>query len=1028
MKRLWKFVSASLISSILSSFAVHGAEIIKPSASDDERRILWFQDFEDGKTSMWQCSEGSPNLIEHDGSTVYEVQKYDYIDFENVNKLVNFRMEFNMKYRIPEESRGKAWPALYIKSLNPTQRYEIFFETSKDAEGINLRRSGKNTLYIPYSFYNLNEQWFYVRIDVKDNNLLLYINDTKTPVMTFEDQAPLISGPLGFVRGNSEYFYIDNLLITADPLAPGGDDPAFTDIAPVPPKSENIYGETYLDKDFSDGFIEPFKDISTKTEISDGRAKVTGRLAAGDSSWRNYSVEMDISLKDKQILNSTQPFFKFRCTDEYNYYMLRTNAAGSVIQIYKCVNGTPVWIAQTVFYLNSERTLSLRLDIHSDKISFYSRSTSYPDFEYPLLTFSDASLTRGGIEFCKPDYLSSIDVKKVKVREIASLGNIGPRPDPVPLATVTENPFYNWRDIENHWASENLKFLGSNGIISGYPDNTFRPGEPVSVKEALKMICIAFDAETVADSDDWAAPYIAAALKNEWFSPNTFDSYDRHITRGELASVLMAASSGKTDISEIIQGDDNGSTELSRDVTRAEAAVMISRCMSEVFIPSENTELTAFHEYEKAFANPYKGFRNIVGDPYVTLVQCTLYWNQIENSENDGVEKIIEEANKLFEGFPENNTKAIIGVMLEFPPYKYWPSDMTEGDYSSPQFISRMEKLIEKLGAAFDNDPRVAFIQMKIIGKWGEMQDPSPTPEVAHAMSEAYHKYFKNKLVQTNIVPHMGMYKEYKFGTHWDSYGHWNNLSLLDFFESDYMKDLWKECPVNGETAFDWGETLGRNPNDAVINHQARYIDIIRGTHCTCLGWLSRYDKKDPDTTKAAIDIQKSMGYRFVLQNARYKKRIDKGEKLGITFTVANTGSAPIYYNEPVELALLNPQTREVVWKCHFSDTDIRKWLPDDDYSKTPVYTVSEEFMLPDNIPAGIYTLALSINDSEGGNVPAVRFANTNYYKGGRTPIGNISVASDEVIPMLSEADFDDLFTDKLHYVYDSSNDAYLKQ
>jgi len=326
------------------------------------------------------------------------------------------------------------------------------------------------------------------------------------------------------------------------------------------------------------------------------------------------------------------------------------------------------------------------------------------------------------------------------------------------------------------------------------------------------------------------------------------------------------------------------------------------------------------------------------------------------------------------------------------------------------------------MAIAFDNDPRVAFIQMKIIGKWGEMQSPAPTPEVAAIMSECFHKYFKNKVVMTNIVPHIAMFNEYDFGTHWDSFAHWGNVHLLDYFETDRYKEIWKTQMTVGETAFDWGEPLGKNPNDAVINFRDRYIEVIRGTHCSSLSWLSRYDKKDPETTAAAIPIQKAMGYRYVLQNARYTKNIKQGENLDIAFNLINTGSAPMYYNEPLELSLLDPDTQEVIYSFIFDEIDIRKWLPDGDYSYMPVYTIADSFTLPENIESGIYTLALSILDSEGGNVPSVRFANTNYFKGGRTPLGNISVGETADIPPLDETKFADLFTDRLYYIYTPNN------
>ena len=38
-----------------------------------------------------------------------------------------------------------------------------------------------------------------------------------------------------------------------------------------------------------------------------------------------------------------------------------------------------------------------------------------------------------------------------------------------------------------------------------------------------------------------------------------------------------------------------------------------------------------------------------------------------------------------------------------------------------------MKKLVEKAGQAWDNDPRVAYVEMGIIGEFGEHHDPDIT-------------------------------------------------------------------------------------------------------------------------------------------------------------------------------------------------------------------------------------------------------------------------------------------------------------
>jgi hypothetical protein len=125
-----------------------------------------------------------------------------------------------------------------------------------------------------------------------------------------------------------------------------------------------------------------------------------------------------------------------------------------------------------------------------------------------------------------------------------------------------------------------------------------------------------------------------------------------------------------------------------------------------------------------------------------------------------------------------------------------------------------------------------------------------------------------------------------------------------------------------------------------------------------------------------------------------------------------------------VEISLLDPTTKAVVWKDTFANCDIRSWLPGDDYnSTTRAYdipavsnTVSGAFQLPGNIANGEYIIALAILDP-AGMLPSVRFAAINYFNGGRHPIGKAGVGSNPVQYELSPSVFDDPAEDNsLHY------------
>jgi hypothetical protein len=252
---------------------------------------------------------------------------------------------------------------------------------------------------------------------------------------------------------------------------------------------------------------------------------------------------------------------------------------------------------------------------------------------------------------------------------------------------------------------------------------------------------------------------------------------------------------------------------------------------------------------------------------------------------------------------------------------------------------------------------------------------------------------------------------------------------------------------IGGETAYDWGNSdiqPGPSPTESVANeaHRNFIINTIRWLHCTQLRWIENYDTTNAEARAGADLIQQAFGYRFILEKATFSPSV-KNNKLHVTLHVKNVGSAPFYYNWPLEVSLLDPDDRSVIWKQTFADADIRDWLPGDGWTepkwspsdnwakyhpnknwadKTPGWakppktcTVSGDFKV--TLPTGRYILAIAILDP-AGNLPSLRFATSQYFKGGRHPIGIVAVNQGEGGPLPDDMIFDDPAKDNsLHYV-----------
>jgi len=452
-------------------------------------------------------------------------------------------------------------------------------------------------------------------------------------------------------------------------------------------------------------------------------------------------------------------------------------------------------------------------------------------------------------------------------------------------------------------------------------------------------------------------------------------------------------------------------------------------------------------EFPGAINNPLKGFRAYKAGAYGLIERRYIKWNEIEVGADDSVERIIAHTNKITETqgrrFEDLNVKLVPRVYLDWngsAGRQHWPADLHTYDYDSPAFQERLVRLVEKLGRAWDDDPRIFAVQMGLIGYFGEHHHPAPTPEQCRLLAEAFQKAFKNKPIL--VRHHNPEFMDAGFGIYYDTFA---NLSREPPFgpknqfpwQAAYVyPDVWKHAPIEGEVEYNWQnqresakpeETFGRTPDETMkVPAYRRYmIDKIRRYHASYLGWISGYDASDPAVVAGAAELQKAFGYRFVPDSASYPLTVEPGRELVVRFSVRNTGSAPFYLDWPVAVGLLDPATKRPIWSAPLDGVDIRRWLPGEDWDdaafayRRPASTYREEgrAVVPRDIPPGRYIVALAVLDRQGGMLPSVRFAVENYFRGGWHPLGFIGIGRAAGDPSLQGVAFDDpAFDDSLHY------------
>jgi hypothetical protein len=159
--------------------------------------------------------------------------------------------------------------------------------------------------------------------------------------------------------------------------------------------------------------------------------------------------------------------------------------------------------------------------------------------------------------------------------------------------------------------------------------------------------------------------------------------------------------------------------------------------------------------------------------------------------------------------------------------------------------------------------------------------------------------------------------------------------------------------------------------------HRRFLMDSIFRLHANHLGWVASYDPGKPLAREGAEEVQRAFGYRWVIDEVSYPAQIVPPQPFAVSFSVRNLGSTPLYHNWPVEVSLLDPNTRAVLWAGIFKDADTRLWLPGDDWDpaagayavKPRSVRVEGRFTVSTAVGTGERFLALAVLDP-AGNLP----------------------------------------------------------
>lgn len=325
-------------------------------------------------------------------------------------------------------------------------------------------------------------------------------------------------------------------------------------------------------------------------------------------------------------------------------------------------------------------------------------------------------------------------------------------------------------------------------------------------------------------------------------------------------------------------------------------------------------------------------------------------------------------------------------------------------NYKSEKLLAYHENIVKALAERYDDPAVTAYVEVGSLGHWAEFHTwPTgtgefPDPELAQKYMQPYADFFKNvkvgirKPYELSAKNNWGLYNDI-FGVTSDggtpTFLEWaatGNTDMPGSTEEDIaasaMPDWWKLNFSGGEFANGDFRTNAEDENVCAVLGQ------IRDSHTTWLGPCSACDIKhstnDFDVYGYNIEVlMKQMGYRYTVKTVTKKETLSAGNTENFDIKIQNDGVAPIYYNCPVTLSLVDNEGN--VKASSTLDCDTREWLPG-------VTTVSADLLIPSDTEGTGYSLYLSMATADDLLRP-VFFANENTDEEGKCFLYSVDVA-----------------------------------
>ncbi len=369
-----------------------------------------------------------------------------------------------------------------------------------------------------------------------------------------------------------------------------------------------------------------------------------------------------------------------------------------------------------------------------------------------------------------------------------------------------------------------------------------------------------------------------------------------------------------------------------------------------------------------------------------TLVHATLTWRELEKTEGVYDFTAFEERNHLA-AWRALGVRMVLRFVLDEPgeplhmdvpdwllprmeePGAFYELDFGAGfspNYASYELQQAHNAALSAIGARYNDDPFVAFVEMGSLGHGGEWWvDASVAPLPLLLQVRPYFSAYSSAFPDTALLavsPYQsvkllqaGLYNPFlgDLDRTWD----WLDMANYGGYEAQLGTDLrgmgefYKAVPSGAQIS------RRASAESLLLQSPERLLEQVRECRATYISGAPATGLSDALLSNLRI-ADEAMGYRLWVRSAQWQRAARRGESVPMSLYLRNSGVAPMCQSWPVRIVLTDVDGNEVAGKV--SGIDVRKVLPGES-------RFNESIDVPIDLPVGAYALGIQIVDPMTG-------------------------------------------------------------